>query len=152
MRSRDIANSSVDRRFWFKVSLSAGGESLRSGLKCRARSNVRRAQRAIAHLAIEPLLPSPAARPPDLSTRTLYPLLVQADNTPCRAFRNIRYGTRQGLQSIGIPAHPAGIWHRLKPGGTFHRPVLPNPADQKFNRIRFRVNQSAARTMRSALR
>jgi integrase len=68
-----------------------------------------------------------------------------------------RFGiSDRGLAKVcrrsGIPAPPRGYWAQIAAGGTFHRPELPHPADQKFNRIRFRVNRSAARTMRLALR
>src|SRR5258707_12558453 len=58
-----------------------------------------------------------------------------------------RFGiSDRGLAKVcgrsGIPAPPRGHCAQIAAGGTFHRPELPNPADQKCNRILLRVNQS----------
>jgi integrase len=68
-----------------------------------------------------------------------------------------RFGiSDRGLAKVcrrsSIPAPPRGYWAQIAAGGIFHQPELPNQADEKYKRIRFRVNRSASRTMRPALR
>src|SRR5258708_18900035 len=82
-----------------------------------------------------------------ISRKELYNLIW---STPITALAE-RFGiSDRGLAKVcrrsGIPAPLRGYCAYIEAEGTFHRAELPNQADEKYKRIRFRVNRSASRT------